>query len=153
MSNQTTAYDAMVAALVLLYPAAEGWTRIPYPYDLQKNDDNFLRKGWGIRVGSATREDLDFCKLAFTRTFEVVLSLERFNTGSNETLEDDIAKELLENIYKVQDRFYEPDQLLVEASVVKIDPTTSTGVESLDGQSTAFLTMGMSFDFTIQEPI
>jgi hypothetical protein len=153
MSRQTTAYDAIVAALLLLYPEADGWTRIPYAYDLPSNDDNFLRKGWGVKIGSATRVDLEFCNLAFRRTVTVALSLERFNTGSDTALEDDIAKELLENIYKAQSRFYQPDQLLVEASIVKIDPTDSTGVEAIDGQSATFLTMETSFDFLIQEPI
>jgi len=153
MSRQSVAYDAILAALELEFPAADGWTRIPYPYDLLKNDDNFLRKGYGVKVGPANRVDLEWCNLAFTRTVSVVFSRESFNTGSNVTLGDDIAKDLLEDIYKVQDRFNQQDQLLVEASIVKIDPTSSSGVESVDGEKVTFLSMEASFDFTIQESI
>lgn len=153
MSRQTVAYDAIISALTLLFPAADGWTKIPYAYELEKNDDNFLRKGWGVRVGDASREDLEWCNLAFTRSITVVFTLEVFNTGSNDILIDDIAKQLLENIYSTQARFYQPDELLQEASIVRINPTTSSGVQQVNGERLTFLSMETSFDFTIQESI
>lgn len=153
MSKVSTVYDAVVTALNALYPSGSGWTRIPNPYDIALNDDNFLRKGWGVRIGPATKTELEFCNLAVIRTLTVVISREIFNTGSNDTQFDDIGKQLLEDIYEAQARFYEPDELLVEASVVKIDPTSTSGVESVNGSKLNFLSMEASFDFTIREPI
>jgi len=153
MSNQTTAYDAIIAALDTLLPGASGWTKIPYAYELEKNDDNFLRKGWGVTVGDANRTDLEWCDLAFTRSITVVITLEVFNTGSNDVQIDDKAKELLETIYSVQARFYEPDNLLQAASIVKIDPTSSSGVRQVSGERLTFLSMEASFDFTIKEQV
>lgn len=153
MSNQTIAYDAIVSVLDEIMPAIDGWTRIPYAYDLIKNDDNFLRQGYGVVVGAASRVDLEWCNLAFTRSITVVITREVFNTGSNDVQIDDIAKQLLEDIYKVQDRFNNPDQILAEANIVKIDPTDSSGVEQVESDKLTFLTMEASFDFTIQEPV
>jgi len=153
MSKISTVYDAVITAMGVLFPSVDGWTRIPNPYDVALNDDNFLRKGWGVRIGPSERADLELCNFSTIRTMSVVISREIFNTGSNDTQFDDIGKQLLEDIYSVQARFYEPDELLVEVSVVKIDPTSTSGVESVNGDKLNFLSIEASFDFTIRELI
>ena len=150
MSKISTIFDRILVELAALYPSA---TKIPYPYDLIKNDDNFLRLGYGLKVGSGNPAQLDFCKNAFTRDFTVVLAREVFNTGSNDAAYDDIVKGLLEDIYAVQDRFNEPDQIAIEGDIVKIDYSSASGAEQIDAENATFLTMEATFTFTIQETI
>lgn len=130
-----------------------GGTKIPYAYDLAKNDDNFLRQGWGLKVGQSNPVQLEFCKNAFERVFTVVLTREVFNTGSNDSAYDDIVKAMLEDIYSVQDRFNEPDQIAIDDDIVKIDFLSASGAEQVDTEKANFLTMEASFNFTIQETI
>ena len=150
MSKISTIFDRILVELAALYPSA---TKIPYPYDLIKNDDNFLRLGYGLKVGSGSPAQLDFCKNAFTRDFTVVLAREVFNTGSNDAAYDDIVKGLLEDIYAVQDRFNEPDQIAIEGDIVKIDYSSASGAEQIDAENATFLIMEATFTFTIQETI
>lgn len=153
MSKLSTVYDRILVELATLYPSASGYTRIPYAYDLEKNDDNLLRLGWGVVVGPAERVDLEWCNLAFSREVTIVLTRESFNTGNDEAAYDAIVKGLIEDCYKVQDRFYEPDQLAIEASIVKVDPLGATGIEQVEGDRVTFLTASTSFSFLIREDI
>lgn len=150
MSKISTIFDRLLVELAALYPSA---TKIPYPYDLIKNDDNFLRLGYGLKVGQSSPTTLDFCKNAFEREFTVVLTREVFNTGSNDAAFDDIVKALLEDIYTAQDRFNEPDQIAIDSDIVKIDFVSASGAEQVDAEKATFLTMEAVFNFTIQENI
>lgn len=150
MSRISTVYDRLLVELAALYPTK---TRIPYAYDLIQNDDNFLRSGWGLKVGPASPTTLEWCKNAMERQFSVAIVSEVFNTGSNPVIYDDIAKGLLEDIYKAQDRFYEPDQIAIEGDIVKIDLVSISAVEPLQSEKLTFLSMEATFNFTVQEEI
>ncbi len=147
-SKITTIYDQILVELAALFT---GHTRIPYAYDLGNNDDNFLRKGYGLKVGSSTKVDLALCDIAFDRTFTVVVTRESFNTGSNPTGYDDLVKELMEDLFLVQERFMAQDQLSIEASIVKIEPAGQSPIEQLEGDRVNFLTQEADFIFTIKE--
>jgi hypothetical protein len=150
MSKISTIFDRILVELAALYPSA---TKIPYPYDLIRNDDNFLRLGYGLKVGPSNPIQLDFCKNAFERNFTIILTREVYNTGSNDSAYDDIVKGLLEDIYAAQDRFNEPDQIAIESDIVKIDFVGAGGAEQIDSENKAFLTMEATFNFIIQENI
>lgn len=150
MSRISTVYDRILVELAALYPSK---TRIPYAYDLVSNDDNFLRDGYGLTVGPASPALLEWCKNAMDRQFTIVLTGEVFNTGSNPTIYDDIVKALLEDIFKAQKRFYEPDQIAIEGDIVKIDLNSISEVTQVQAEKLTFLSMSITFNFTIQEDI
>lgn len=154
MSKISTVYDQILTVMDGLFTGASGYTRIPYAYDLALNNDNFLRKGWGVKIGeSSANEQLEWCRFTVNHTISVVFTREVFNTGSNAEGFDDIALGLVEDIYTVQARFYSPDQLGIETQIVKIDAISTTAVEQITGDKIKFLTREATFNFIIQESI
>jgi hypothetical protein len=148
MSKVSNIYDRCLVVLGELYPEH---TRIPYAYSLENNNENFLTKGYGLRVGSANFEELDWCKFTVQRNITVVFTREVYRLDASVEEIDQYTKELLEDVFICQRKFFNYDQLGIEADIVRVEISGSTEIsEVLSGQK-RFLTMECDFNFSIRE--
>lgn len=98
MADFADIYNAFRDRLNLtLFPAGSGWTRIPDPYNLEANNDQFLRQGWGLALTPAGSNT--FRSLAKNRSIEVgiiVPIVRQYRaTAHNITAKEDVEKALI----------------------------------------------------------
>jgi hypothetical protein len=150
MSKISSVYDAILVELEALYP---GKTRIPYPYSLVDNNARFLSDGYGVSIGSSSFEQFEFCDFMTAREVTVTITKEVFRTDSDYNVIDDITKDLLEDIYKVQKLFYSYNELNVPNDIAKVDLGGVSAVEEVASGKQSFLSMAASFNFFIIEKL
>jgi hypothetical protein len=148
MSKVSTIYDAVGTQLATLFTSA---TRIPDPYNLDSNNDQFLRDGFGVKVGSSEFQEFEYCKWMVSRQISVVFTKEVFRLDSDYSKIDDVSKALLEAVYETQKLFFNYSQLGIEASIMRVDILSSSEVQTVQGEKSAFYSMECSFNFLIQE--
>ena len=148
MSKISTVYDAMLTRLGVLYPNK---TRIPNPYNIEDNNDNFLIDGFGLIVDSSAVQPHEFCNFNVERTFTVILTREMIATDSDETKYDSVAKLLLEDVYTLQKDFYNVNQLASEASIEQISLGPSSGVSEIFSGKINHLSIETSFLIQVRE--
>jgi hypothetical protein len=150
MSNVSIILDQVIVKLGELFPNK---TRIPMPYSLTDNNKNFLSDGYGLIIGSASYEQLDFCNRMISQSISVVFTREVFRTDSDVVVIDDIVKSISEDINSVQGLFYAYNELDIEENIAKIDITSISSVESIQGDKQNFLTRTAEFNFYIREQL
>jgi hypothetical protein len=150
MSKISSVYDAILVELEALSP---GKTRIPYPYSLVDNNARFLSDGYGVSIGSSSFEQFEFCDFMTAREVTVTITKEVFRTDSDYNVIDDITKDLLEDIYKVQKLFYSYNELNVPNDIAKVDLGGVSAVEEVASGKQSFLSMVASFNFFIIEKL
>lgn len=151
MSNVSIIYDQIVDKLETLFPTR---TRIPNPYSLPDNNDRFLKFGYGLKVGSASFQEFEFCSRVSNRTISVVFAYEMFRTDSDFAPFDDVSKKLLEDVNTIQGLFFDYNELDIEQNILKVDIDSVSEVEMILGSgNTKYLSMEASFLFQIKEDI
>lgn len=150
MSNVTEVYEKTVEIISALYPDKK---RIPYPYSLQDNKSIHLRDGWGIKVGSSSYEELEWCSFVNARNISVVFTRENFRNDSDAGKIDDLALYLMEDVYTLQKRLFSPDNLTIPDNLMKVDISDVSTIETIAGDKTSFLSMEANFIFHIKEAI
>jgi hypothetical protein len=76
----STMYAAFITRITGLLTTANGWTRIPNPYDLQGASNLMLNQGWGVKLGEGVNRGFVTCNMMIDRTFRVVISRMVFKT-------------------------------------------------------------------------
>jgi hypothetical protein len=72
--------DAMIARLAALLPTA---SRIPNAYRLEENNVQFLKLGYGLKIGAGQNTNRELCgKISIRREFGVVLTRQMFANDS-----------------------------------------------------------------------
>lgn len=151
MSNVTVIYDQIISKLGTLFPTR---TRIPNPYSLVDNNDRLLKFGYGLKVGSASFSEFEFCSRVSQRTFSVVFTYEMYRTDSDFFQFDDVSKKLLEDVNTIQGLFFNYNELDIEQNILKVDIDSVSEVEMVLGSgNTKYLSMEASFLFQIKEDI
>jgi hypothetical protein len=146
MSKASTIYDQIVSQLATLFPSA---TRIPDAYAVEENNDNFLRNGYGIKVGSADFQEFEFCKWMVGRQVTIVFTKEVFRLDSVSA--DTVEKALLEAVYETQKLFFNYSQLGIEADIMRVDITGSSEIQRVSSENGLYMSIECSFNFLIQE--
>lgn len=148
MSKISTTYTSIVGNLEALFPTH---TRIPNPYSLSDNNYEFLKKGFGLKVGSSDYVEHEFCTWMTARTFSVVFTREIVRLDSDAEKYDDIVPQLLEDVYKVQEAFFNYSELGIEATIAQVELGSVSGVETIVGEKNNYYQMEASFIFSIKE--
>lgn len=148
MSKITTVYNQILVKLSELY---NGKTRIPNPYSIDRNNDNLLRDGYGLKVGAASFEPFEFCNFVVNREFSVILTREMFRLDSSTPEFDDRAVKLLEDVYEVQELFFNYNELGIDAEILKVDLGGVSEITTVNTDKSNFLSMEVSFTFSIKE--
>ena len=152
MSNFSTIFDQLVDTTI---PALTGFSskkQLVDPYNLEENDINLLRNGWGIRIGDA--EDSPFQEFKFTRVIQeisIVLTREVKATEHNKTPLETATKALIEDAVSMRVDFYNADQLTLDSNIENIVFNSRSGVEFIDETNVVFTVV--SFNFEIKETI
>lgn len=150
MSKITTVYNAIISQLQTLFPNK---TRIPYAYSLPDNNARFMQDGYGLVIGGANFEQLEFCDFMIARDVTVVFTKEVFRTDSDFNVIDDITRQVLEDIYQVQKLFYSYNELNVPNDIAKVDIGSVSAVEEVLSGKQSFLSMSATFQFYIIEKL
>lgn len=150
MSKISQITDTILVKLGELFPDK---TRIPNAYSLPDNNRHFMVDGYGLKIGSAEFSEFEFCNFVVNRTFTVVFTREMFRVDSDTEATDTIVKELLESVYETQSLFYSYNELGIEASILKVDIGSVSGIETFYNEKQNFLTMSCDFQFQIREEI
>lgn len=149
MSKVSTIYDQLVDVTI---PAVlPNHTRIPNAYSLEDNSDNFTRQGWGLRVGTSTPAESEFKAFNNERTFTIVLTREIIRLDSDSDTVDTAVKLLLEDVYELQKRLLNPDQIAIESDVEQIDISNVSGIEFVTGDKFNFAAIEADFLINIRE--
>ena len=148
MSKVSTVYSRIVEVLAELYPQH---TRIPNPYSIPDNNNNFLKKGYGLKVGDSSFVPFEFCDWMTGRVFSVVFTREIVRLDSDAEKYDDMTPLFLEDVYKVQERFFNYNELGIEAEIAQVELGSVTGLEAFSNGKNNFYQMEASFTFSIKE--
>jgi hypothetical protein len=150
MSNISTVYNAIVAKLGEIYPNK---ARIFNPYELKDNVSLLLKDAWGLKVNEATREDLDFCKLAISRSFTLVLSKGLATTSNNESAFDPVSTAILEDQQLFLNAFWSPSELGIDGIINRIEFSNIGGVDFIVSDEKKFLFSEIEFTILTSESV
>lgn len=148
MSKITTVIDGILAALATKFPAP--YSRIPNAYNLPDNIEGLLDKGYGLTIGEASFLPYTFTEFAVTRQISVIFTRESFKTESEVVLADDIAKQLLEDVYETQKLLFNPD-LLGIPEIANVSIGSVSGIDEVYSGKRKYLKISASFAIDITE--
>jgi hypothetical protein len=150
MSKITAVYDRALEVLKELFPLK---TRIPYPYALERNNARFMIDGYGLAVGPAAFETLETCGFVVNRQLSVVFTRALHRTESSTEEVDQVVKGIMEDVYSVQNGFYNYSELDIPASIARVDIVDVSSPEEVVSEKESFLSMTASFNFWIYEKL
>ena len=95
MSKQSDIYDELVTQLETVLPDHH---RLHNPYDLEENDENFLRQGWGIAISSGSNSNRTFCpKISIQRNYNIIITRQYYALQHDAVAKAVTEKQLLED--------------------------------------------------------
>lgn len=138
MSYFSTYYDRMVTRLDAVFPAASGWMRIPNPYDLERNNDQVLQKGWGLAIQDGANMGALSCNFRTARNWKVVICRQAM------ALEHDVAslatvEKLLMEDWRLIIKDFETNVTL-DSGNGSTQYVSDTGVQLLRGENARLYT-------------
>lgn len=144
MSLVSTAYDSLYTRLATLFTSGNGYVRLSNAYDVERNANIILDKGYGLAVGSGNQADRNLCSIVTTtRDFTVILTRALDANEHDDTGQDDRAKELLEDARLVVNSF-EREIRLSELSL-NCKFVSDGGIESITPDDRSILVMKLNF--------
>lgn len=154
MSNFTTIYDQLIGTTI---PGLTGFstkTQIPNPYEIDQNDKNLLRNGWGITVGGSSNsphQEYKYTKV--NQSFGFVLSREVKGTHHNTVPLQTATKNLVEDSVLIRLDLYNSDQISIDSNIENILYTGRSPVQFIDEDGFNIIWTTVSFIFEIKETI
>lgn len=150
MSKITDVYNQLIAQTNTLFLSKE---RLHNPYVLTENPDGIRKNAWGIRVNGATKEDLEFCDMSLSRSFDLILTRQFVSLAGDEDGFDSVTIELLEAQQSFAAMVYSYNELQIEDKIDKIDIVDISGITLETGLEKKFLNCIVSFNITISEKL
>lgn len=151
MSNISTVYNAILTRLGFIYSSNTSYTRIPDPYELENNKEIFLRKGYGLKYNGASPVEGELNQYNNVHSFSIVLSRENIKLESQFTPVDDVTKNILEDVYRLQQDFYASNELNAQSSINIIDLGDVTPITTVFGDKDKYKTTEIFFNLNICE--
>lgn len=151
MSLISTGFDALVARIEsVLSTSANGYQRIPNPYNVDDNAEPVLRKGYGVALLSAENTNRNVsAKFSVSRNMEVVLT--RLYTGK---VEDAPSKGSLEKLL-FEDQYAIINDLEQDISINGASMYTryvsDSGIEFVSGVTGRFFMLKTQFSLEYLE--
>lgn len=146
--NISTTYDAIVSKTSLLFPAK---LRLHNPYELEDNPEVICKDSWGLKVGSANYQELDFSHLHVAREFTIILIRQFATVGNKDTAFDTVSKAMLEDQRSLLRLVYSPDELGIEGVIDQITIESISGVEFLKTGQNKYLFCEITFRITLSD--
>lgn len=150
MTKISEVYDAVLNELATLYPSK---TKIPNPYSLEDNQQQFLRDGYGLTVEGNSRVEGEFKSISLEYSMTVIVTKEIVRTDSDDQLIDVTTKELLEDIFAGQKRFFQVDELGISDKIRIMDLGSSATYETFVAGNNNFISGSYELLIQIKEDI
>lgn len=155
MSKFTTVYDALVALPNTLFTGGNVKTEIPNPYSLEDNMQQFLYKGWGLRIDSADRstERSDNCYLAISHNFTFILTYEIVRLDGDVAEFHEKVKAIKEDAQTLSMRLHREDELGLSSDVTIVEVGSVSEIIFVQADRTKLISIEVPFTITIRELI
>lgn len=148
MTNVTLIHNAIKSQLSALFPTK---TVIPNPFELDQNNDNFLKDGYGIFYGPGSLPDFDLGIhiQGYQREFNVVLAKKVYRLESNNDQFETVQLALIEDQNTMVNSF--ADIRSIDINVVRLEYVSDSGVEFIFAEKNNYLALTTSFEVTYKE--
>lgn len=150
MSKIGIVYPAVIDKIIELFPDK---ARMHNPYELLENPEICRKNAWGLRVESASREDLEFCDISINRTFTIVFVRQFVTLANKEDGFDAITVSMLEDQQTFLESFFSTDKIGQGDNIERIDIESISGVNELTGDEKKYLFSEITFNILINEAI
>lgn len=128
-----------------------GYKQIPNPYFPEQNSQLLLKKGFGIGVGAGQRVELEVCKRAWSRVFNIVLVNQVTTTDHGIAQRSEIEKNLLEDHFNIWGELETNLTLNSNDYIIKADVVGDTGLQFLVGDQGKYLSIAIDVEVLYQE--
>lgn len=147
-SNVTAIHKSLENTLANLFPDK---TIIPNPFDLEQNNQNFLKNGYSFFYGPASLPDFDLGVhiQGYLRDFSVVLSRNVFRTDTALDPFSNTQLSLIEEQNLMVNTFADVRNL--DQNVVSIEFVSDSGVEFVFGDKSNYLALTTNFAVAYRE--
>lgn len=146
----STVYDAIITKVEALFPLKQ---RLHNPYELSDNPELIAKDSWGLKVGSATREELDFCNLSIGRDFTLILIRQFATVGSKDDAFDTISKLILEDQQTLLNNLWSPTELNQQTIIDQITLESIGGIDFQETNQKKYLFCEIAFRITMSESL
>ena len=150
MSNISTIYDRALVVLAALFPSKR---RIPYPYVIERNNNQLMSDGYGMIIGPASFEEFETCGFLVARSISIVFTRQLYKLDSATSESDTIIKHLLEDVYTVQKSFYNYNELDISPNIARVDIVGVSEPEEVNADKSSYLSMTAEFNFYVYEKL
>lgn len=147
-TNISTAFDAIKAKMIALFPEASGYIQLSNPYDIEENTVASCEQGWGVAFGSGQNLNLEVgCRLSMQRTITITLTRRRYANELDTANKEDAEKLLFEDQYKlIQALELEPALDSSTSGIAGIGFSSDDGVEVIFEESDAYIKLSSEFE-------
>lgn len=143
MSQISTVFGAIHTRLETLLP---DHTRIGDPYDLEANNELFLRQGYGVSIGPGAFENegilAEGCKTATSRTFDIHVMRKFYALENDGPLKDTTALQIMEDLAIIVKDFLLEETLNDNATIT--DYESDSGIFKVIAEKDNFLAATIS---------
>lgn len=138
-------------------PTLSGFTdkaEIPNPYDLEENNFQFIRSGWGIRLGSSTPQtEANYPEYTLTTEYEIIITERVANTQSDADPMHTITDNLMADISTINDDFtatpFSTSTRFSSADKIEnVDVISISGIESVSAGKYKNIKASITFGIT-----
>jgi len=143
----TTLLNTIDSRLATMFPNKQ---IIPYPESLQDNEEIFLRDGYGVKYNGGNPVNGEFCNYTVKHEISVVLSREFFDFDSGYSNDKNDKKSILEDVYLVQNYFYNVNKIGLGVNCDNIELGSLSGIVPLENKR-KIRSIEINFTFTIKE--
>lgn len=151
MSLISTAYAALLARIeTVLDTQAQGYKRIPNPYEVGTNTELVLRKGYGLAILPAENTNRQVnCKVSISRQIEVILT--RLYTGNEADAPGKASLEqlILEDQHELINDFEQ--DISINGSTMYTKYVGDSGIEFVSGVTGRFFMLKTQFTLEYME--
>ena len=150
MSKISTVYAAVVDKIEALYPSKN---RLHNPYQIEENPEITRKNSWGLKVNSASREDIEYCNLSLNREFTIVFVRQFVSLAGKEDGFDSVTASILEDQQTFCNAFFATDKIGQGSNIERIDISDITGINELNTNEKKYLFGEVTFNILINEAI
>ena len=148
MSNVTTIQNSLVTTLETLFPNK---TVIPNPFNLEDNNQNLMKNGYGFFYGPASLPDFDLGIhiQGYSRDFNVVMTRNVYRTDVSPDPFSTTQLALIEDQNTLVNTFADVRNL--DQNVVSIEFVSDSGVEFIFADKNNYLALTTTFAVAYRE--
>ena len=144
MSQVSTVVDNIVTRLDALLTSAAGWNKLPFAYDITKNDEKYLKQGYAFAIGPGTNSKrLQSSKVSQRREITITLTRANDTLDSDEASKKTLEKTILENMRTVVADF-EGNQTL-NSGEIPVEFSSDQGIQFVNDENEEFLMIQGTF--------